>query len=90
MARFKVGDRARIVGCKSGLYSELSGRECTVRGVGEFVGSKTGALFPYMVEVDGEEAPKLAADDELEPIIDPGSWAAIESVTGWQPERELA
>lgn len=88
MARFKVGDRARVVALHPRANRTTPiGTVVTVvydrphvthRGVCEYkVEMKDGAIH----SCDGYQ---------LAPIIDPGSWEAIESATGWQPERERA
>lgn len=89
MRKFKIGDRARIV---FSIWPGLVGRECTVVGVGGFIGAH-GKTCPYAIVIDGVAPPAphghwLASDNSLEPILkrpDMSTWQAVAKATGWNP-----
>jgi hypothetical protein len=85
MARFKVGDKARIVGVHNILGDMFVGQECVILAVGDFMGMTRSQVYRYRIEVRGNVM--VANDDELEPIIRLGSWEEIADSVGWSPGK---
>lgn len=84
MSKFKVGDTARIVSDDEVVGDEFVGMICTIVAVGDFVAD---GRYKYIISVDGESAKILANDDDLESIIQVGSWDEIEATIGWNPTK---
>lgn len=86
MARFKVGDRARIIRALNA--PNLVGNECLIVDV--VIGFRVNK---YEIIIDG--IPPFngyrafsATDADLEPIIDLGSWGEIEKAVNWNPMKK--
>lgn len=90
MAKFKVGDRARLILPKD----EAHNQECTIIAVGYI--SNHGNSADYEVKFlnssfDHEECITWGVDEEhLEPIIDLGSWDELQKTINWNPTKETA
>lgn len=93
MAKFKVGDRARIVADKYGAAPDTIGKECTVSGPLDIYDWTPVKDLGYEVIIDGQILPIFCAEDELAPLtpatID--TWAAesVKKVTTVKPREEV-
>lgn len=89
MARFNVGDRARLV--FSELYPERIGETCTIIGLGVY--DSEDVFYDYTISFDNIPDPSLGGDwavmvYQLEPLIELGSWKEIEKAIKWNPMKE--
>lgn len=87
MAKFKLGDKARIVGFHVVYGNGLIGKTCRIVGTGGFEGVTSGHIFEYAILIDDTNKRACAHANELEPIIDVGSWDEIETSIGWNPTK---
>lgn len=86
-AKFKLNDKARIVGHHETKGDVLIGKTCTIVGIGGFEGGTTSETYEYKIRVDDTGEGACAHGYELEPIIGVGSWDEIESSIGWNPTK---
>lgn len=87
MAKFKVGDKARLKYVRTGLSpSWATGAEVEVLKVhigqiDENIGEEDYTVLTY----DGIVG--FPVEDQLEPIIELGNWDEIEDSIGWNPTK---
>jgi hypothetical protein len=86
MAKFKVGDMARVVAYDAELAKWTLNKEVTILSVGNFKGLTTGTHYQYTVDCAGEVFG--ASDEHLEPLT--GSWDEIFQATGWKRSSKLS
>lgn len=92
MAKFKVGDKARVV--YSPVHPERTGEACTIVMIGAT--SLRGKYRDYAIVYDNVLPHPVTGywvinEDQLEPLIDTdvGSWSEIEESIGWNPMKQL-
>jgi hypothetical protein len=97
MAKFHIGQRARIVGKHPILSINITGLECIVVADHGPLGRKgllTGEWYRYEVKVinspRGHNHNVLCHASELEPILDQPettTWEEVQKISSWNPTQ---
>ena len=91
MAKFKVGDKARVKYVRGGPLGHRSRWRPNIEVIvisSSFGVEKGGAEYDYTVSFDNNCNSAYVLSDQLEPIIQElSTWEEIQQLTNWNPEK---